>query len=277
MLPNNAVAQSDLDAAIQAIEQSFQEALGEHPQNNNDTTRSLLLQDTQQSLIKHLKRIVDPVADTKFQDYVDLYHVVQEEEEEEEDYEDEDEHNEISEDEEEEEVDDEDFIDTEALGEARLLRTSVRELSQNVQEIRERVLKDSLETNLKEDYTTLLENLEQNRPSVSSTDQDSNVVESQRVALDESLQALSGLLNDSQWSKLPQQLESLQSTIDVIQKNTDKNREMSQTEAAIISRCNSAEEDSDWDALLSSQDSTREGEILVSASDRLARFFEQLE
>lgn len=274
MLPHNAVAKSDLDAAIEAIAQTFQDAA---MADGNDETRRLLLEDTQQSLIEHLKRIVEPVPDFEYQDFVDLYHIVpvdddNDEEELEEGLQDES----SFEEEEEEEIDDEDLIDTKALGEARQLRASVRELSQGVQEIREQVLKDSLETNMKQEYNKLLEDLA-NRPSV-DTDM-SRIDESRRVALEEALRDLSSLLNDSQWSKLPQQLESLQSTIEVIQKNTFKDRPMSQTEAAIISRSNSADEqDNDWEALLS-QESTSggRGELLLTASDRLARFFELLE
>ena len=274
-LPHNAVAQSDLDAAIQAIEQSFFQATAAAIACS-DETRRVLFRDMQQSLIGHLKRIVEPVADPQFQDFVDLYHIVSPFDDDDDD--DEQPASVVEVDDEEEEIDEADLLDSKALAEARKLRSSVRDLSRSVQEIRERVLKDSLETSSDQEYNALLEELENNRSSMNgNTNTNQMAVDSQRVVLEESLQALSALLNDSQWSMLPEQLESLQSTIDVIHKNTDKSQPMSQTEVAIISRANSADEENDWEMVLSQESPSGSHGGLMTASDRLARFFELLE
>ncbi len=271
ILPNNAVAESDLAAAIQAIERTFQEVAA---MESSDETGRMLFQDIKTSLIEHLKRIVDPVADIDYQDYLDLYHIVPEDE----DDDDQAEVDEMTEDDpimeetEEEEIDEADLLDTRALQEAQQLRVTVRNLSQSVQEIREQVLKDSLDTIVRKEYTVLV-NDASNRPTI-ETDQTS--MEAQRESLQESLQALSTLLQDPQWSELPQELLSLQNTIEVIQKETDKDRPMSQTEAAIISRCNSGDDDNDWEMILS-QGNQDVDKPRMTASDRLAHYFEYLE
>lgn len=266
LLPNNAVAESDLQAAIQAIEDTFHEATSSL--DSSDFTRRMLFQDTQQSLVYHLKRIVQPISDVDFQDYIDLYHIVLDEDDD--DVEDNDNDQQFMDDMVEEEIDEADLLDTNALQEAQQLRAAVRDLSQNVQEIREEVLKNSIATIVRNEYTALVDDVP-NRPSVEI---DKTMIDQQQEYLQQSLQALSALLQDSQWSELPKQLEDLQNTIDVVRKETDKDRPMSQTEAAIISRCNSDDENNNWDMLLSQKDGD---DSRMTPSDRFARFFEQLQ
>lgn len=56
-------------------------------------------------------------------------------------------------------------------------------------------------------------------------------------SLQDSLEGLSQLLRDPQWTRLPNRIQLLQGTIETIQKETTENRFMSQTEIAITSQC----------------------------------------
>ena len=287
-LPHNACAQSDWKAAVQAIQDTVQQELAGLLQSNKDddddddgdtstqvTSTTMLFQNIQETLVELLQKGLIPVADEDFQDFVDLYHVVPVHLEDlETDAEDEGTEEEIKvEDEEEEEIDQDDLLDRQALQEAQHLRSAVRDLAKHVEETREQVLQDSLLTIATgQRYGDLMKKV-QERPLLEA-EGETVAMQEQREALRVSLGALSSLLKDSQWSELPQQLESLQSTIDVIQKDSDKDRPISQIEAAIISRSNSAEEQditTDWDDL-SSQPS-----VGLTAADRLARFFELME
>ena len=69
-------------------------------------------------------------------------------------------------------------------------------------------------------------------------------------------------------------MRKLQDTIEVVQKERD--RPLSETEAAIISRTNSNADDDDGNDLLGLLEHDDDGEIL-SAHDRLAAFFLQLQ
>lgn len=269
ILPNRACAQSDLKAAMHAIQETIQQEIAA----TSDDLSAALFEGIQESLVGILERTLVPVADEDFQDYIDLYHVVpvnleEAQQEEEESV------AEIEQHEAEEEIDQDDLLDRKALEEAQQLRGVVRELSEQVQQTREQVLKESLQTTIAgQGYIDVIKSIEE-RPAVQSQI-DASAIREQQVALQASMGALSSLLTDSQWSSLPQQLESLQSTIDVIQKESDKDRPMSQVEAAIISRSNSAEDDTttDWENILSQQESG----VTLTAAERLARFFEQIE
>lgn len=285
-LPNNAVAESDLEAALQAIAATFQEATTTRTGMDeiDEETRTMLFQEIQQSLMHHVKRIVQPIADFDYQDYLDLYHVVPPGDEDDEDDDldenesymkddsNDDDKVEEGEEEEEEEIDEADLLDTKALQEAQQLRSIVRELAKNVQDIREQVLKDSVETIVKQDYySTLVESIA-DRPSF---EMDHAVIEEQQEFLQKSLQTLSTLLKDSRWNQLPHQLHSLHNTIEAIQVETNKDLPMSQTEAAIISRTNSIDDidGQKWEMILSSQRGEQGEELSMTASDRLARYF----
>jgi hypothetical protein len=272
-LPNNACAQSDLKAAIQAIQDTVQREIS---MDDTDGATTMLFQDVQDSLIDLLQRALVPVADDDFQDYVDLYHhhVVPVNLEEEGEVETDEEATQDMEESEDDEIDQDDLLDRKALQEAQQLRSAVRDLAKQVEEARERVLKDSLQTiaaGQGYNHLQLMKTI-QEKPKT-DTAMDDNVMQDHREALRSAVGDLSSLLKDSHWSELPQLLDSLQSTIDVIQKEFSDDRPMSQTEAAIISRSNSSEEDStnDWEELLS------QPSVALSAADRLARFFQQLE
>ena len=281
ILPNNAVAQSDLEVALQAIEETFQHA--RIAAENTSATRDLFLQDTQASLIQHLMRVVQSVDDQEFQDFVDLYHVVPDYDDDKED-EDKVEENDNDGDDDTfqevllfdkngEEVDEADMVDKKSLHEAKQKRAEVRALSQSIQETRERVLEGSLETIMKKEYHSVLEKMEQ-RPHMESNAKNDQMAAQQQAALTESLETLSKLLQDSQWDELPKQLESLQNTIDVIQKESDPERPMSQIEAAIISRTNSEDdEEHGWEQLLSQVKGDVPLDNPATAAERLVNFF----
>ena len=135
-----------------------------------------------------------------------------------------------------------------------MLRTQVRTLSQRVQQIRGRVLE-------KVESAASKNKLPADAP-----------IELQEIAAEESkdfkesLEELSQLLNHSKWTQLPKQMKSLQDTIEVIQKESE--RPLSQTDIAIISRNNSSEEEGL--ALSSHEDQD------LSAPDRLLQFFHDI-
>jgi hypothetical protein len=105
-----------------------------------------------------------------------------------------------------------------------------------------------------------------------------------------SLERLNHALNQSQRDNLPKQLQRLQDTIDSIQKEQNKDRPLSQTEIAIVSRTNSMadEELMDQCMRLSQQDydptpsnvhrhhasATERDENRMSPIERLALFFQ---
>jgi hypothetical protein len=244
---NNIIAQSDYQAALKALEATFLDI------DETDPIARDLFQAAHASLVNNLSRMVQPVEDSAYHAWIDPYHVVEDDEsdqEEEEVVEEQDDDDE----EQDEEIDEEDLLDTKALKEAQQLRSQVRNLSQRVQQIRERVLQkvesSSSSSQPQPDVRVQVEGAEQ---------------EESHADLTSSMEGLSKVLNHSQWAKLPQHLQSLQDTIGVIQK--ENVRQLSQTDVAIISRNNSED-----DGLhLSSQDDQD-----LSAPDRLLRFFQDL-
>jgi len=269
-LPHNACAQSDLEAAIKAIQDTVQQELMTDFVTNSDNVTKTLFQDIQTVLVELLQQAVIPVSDHDFQDYVDLYHIIPIDID---DIEEQDVEEEIKEEEEEEEeeMDPDDLLDHKALQEARQLRRIVRDLSKNVEQKRERVLKDSL--------ATIVSYQGDNNDGIETdlnveTDFNSEQEEKQREALHGSLGALSSLLQDSQWNDLPRQLESLQRTIEAIHKDSDTDRPMSQIEAAIISNPNGTTNNDTTDHW---EDAFSEEMINITAADRLARFFAQIQ
>mmetsp|Transcript_35469 Transcript_35469/g.35988 ORF Transcript_35469/g.35988 Transcript_35469/m.35988 type:complete len:284 (+) Transcript_35469:818-1669(+) len=179
--------------------------------------------------------------------------------------------NEEEEEEEEEEVDEEELIDMKALKNAQELRTRIRNMSSTVQTIRERVLKrtehgisSSVSAHLidrpikivfedddkKEDigisHTEDSGDASNNKENIVNTNINSQNNNSKintasdcisSCSLQDSLEGLSQLLRDPQWTRLPNRIQLLQGTIETIQKETAENRFMSQTEIAITSQC----------------------------------------
>ncbi|KAG7348373.1 hypothetical protein IV203_017078 [Nitzschia inconspicua] len=230
---NNIVAQSDYDAAVKAICSTFSEFEQQHmdiPEGLDHERIAKIYQQAKESLLRNLNRITNPIADDDFHDYVDQYHFILEDD----DDADEEFHlpaieDELNEEEEEEEIDEEELVDQTAWKDAQKLRTRIRNMSQTVQNVRERILEQcekgvlaSLDHHLMD---RIVETVEEEECSIDSTN-----------VLQESLRGLSQILQDPQWTKLPHRIQSVQDTIEAIQKETAADRPMSQTEIAILSQ-----------------------------------------
>lgn len=269
---NNAVARSDYEVAIQAIESTFADFVAgdmEIPEGLDRERIAEIYQEAKVSMLRNMERLVQPTDDNDFHDYVEQYHYVLEE------YDDDDikeelqlppiqDEEEDEEEEEEEDIDEEELVDQRAWNDAQNLRSRIRTMSHSVQGVRERILKQSeddlvtsLDRHLIDGEVKFVEDVAFNEDSV--------------PVLQESLQALSKVLQDPQWSKLPHHIQSLQDTIDAIQKETSEDRPMSQTEFAILSQ-NSESEGSVVEAsrkLLEESTDNIEASM-VTAMDRLA-------
>jgi hypothetical protein len=254
---NNVVAPSDYRAALRAIEETFQEEA-----DANDPEAQELFHAVQASLLQNLSRIVQPTTDDQaYHDIVDPYHIVEDADDDEDEDEDESDtekpRTEENVEEQQEEIDEADLLDKKALQDAQRLRTRVRELSQRIQLIRERTL-------------------ERSRFVPEPTKEPSLSVETESpTELDDEFRAsllrLSELVHNPKWATLPRELQKLQDTLEVVQK--EQSRPLSQTEVAIISRSNSSEDNDDLYGLLSQN----EDEEILSAEDRLAAFFHLLQ
>ena len=312
---NNIVAQSEYQAALAAIESTFdnfhqfqQEGQDKHcyPDLDHEMIEGIY-EAAKKSLLNNVERIVRPINDNKYSDYIDQYHIVLDEED---DYDDDEEESkeknnsdddDHEEEEEEEEIDEEELVDTKAWKNAQELRTRIRNMSGTVQDIRERVLKsteDGISSSFsahlidkpikivfegddnKEDGHDASNNDKEN--SINNSSSNSKDVNSKRSkddtysdcisssSLQDSLEGLSRLLQDPQWTRLPNRIQSLQDTIETIQKETTEDRFVSQTEIAITSQqCKGSIVDESSRKLLEGNYGEEE-ESNIDAMDRLA-------
>ena len=328
---NNIVAQSEYEAALAAIESTFdnfrlssrsrsqsqsqsqsqqrrqhhnrQNENDENPDDQQHQQRQHLDQEmiegiyeaAKKSLLNNVKRVVRPINDNSYSDYVDQYHIVLDEESDDDndndndDDDDQDAHilesKDNKDDDEEEEIDEEELVDMKAWKNAQELRTRIRTMSSTVQSIRERVLKrtedgisSSISTHLVDKPIQIVFAVEDDNDNSNNNNNNSsnskeeggcdintaiavgdasnnkennvkntcngkhiskNIVgrnNSDSSSLKDSLKDLSKLLQDPQWTRLPNRIQSLQDTIETIQKETTEDRIMSQTEIAITSR-----------------------------------------
>lgn len=236
------MAESDYRAAREAVASTFDEFLLEQEQpsssNKDGPMDHQLVQEiyaaAKTSMLQHLERIVQPVSDQDYSDYVDQFHFVLENQQQDDDHgsrgagisdttldvEDYDEF----------EIDDEELIDVHAWKDARELRSRVRTMSSRVQAIRERILQGSTDRVIN---TCLEPHLRDMRLEIVE-DEDAKAADDQAVAtMKVSLTSLSSLLQDPQWTKFPERIQSLQDTIEAIQKGSAPDRFLSQTEVAI--------------------------------------------
>ena len=290
------VAQSDYHAALRAIGETFQEARSSETSSfsswQDDPLAKEFTQAVEASLVQSLSRIVLPTeSDQDYHDIIDPYHVVVEDDDDDGDDENENElggedqtQEQSSEDDneetfiEEEEFSESDLLDAKACKEAQRLRRRVRDMSQRVQQIRERAVQRAEE--LEEEKSSSSSFLQQSQPRIemesnSSSDKETSSPSSLvNEEFDASVQRLMELVNNPKWSKMITESKKLQDTIDVVLK--EQNRPLSQTDVAIISCNNSSSEDdlNDLHAFLS-QDSEEEEDM--SPQDRLAAFFYQLQ
>jgi hypothetical protein len=326
---NNLVAESDYQAALEAISSTFDAFFVQTNQMSDggvegdsadvnareriDRQRVVqqIYETARQSMMKNLERIVRPIADFEFQNYVDQYHFVADDGDDDEgtgldvDEVDDDREEAI----EDEEIDEEELLDTDAWNSARSLREKLRTVSGNVQSIRDRILQHAEHQIM---VTTLADYLDDKRVLVSEEDQDvgdesghnpngdeldkenidnhikfkKGMTSAHDQELNESLKTLSKLLQDPQWTGLPKRIQSLQDTIGAIQKGTEENRVLSSVEVAIESRTNHAHDTAIQEAsrklveqgtasTQSDVDGSLEShnsEIKMSAVDRLALF-----
>jgi hypothetical protein len=235
---NNIVAQSDYEVAMEAIESTFtefQQQVSNVGEGLDQDRIAEIYQAAKESVMRNFNRIVHPVVDNDFHDYVDQYHIIlpdaNDDDDDDEDIDKEIELATIEEemDEEEEELDEEELVDHRAWKDAQKLRTRIRTMSQTVQNVRARILKqteDSLVASLDRHLVN---------KKVEIVEDGENLVES-TSGLQKSLQALSQILQDSQWTELPLRIQSLQETIEAIQKEKADDRPLSQTEIAILSQ-----------------------------------------
>mmetsp|Transcript_28634 Transcript_28634/g.61679 ORF Transcript_28634/g.61679 Transcript_28634/m.61679 type:complete len:372 (+) Transcript_28634:118-1233(+) len=303
---NNIVARSEYEAALAAIESSFDNfdfrlslsQQHQHDDNNvdgddNNPDRALhvldqemiteIYQAAKASLLNNIKRVSRPINDDDYSNYVDQYHVVLDDDD---DSDNDDNYKAFNDDDigkndcseenhkddgEEQEIDEEELVDKKAWKDAQALRTRIRTMAAMVQSVRERVLQhteqgisSSVSKNLVDapiqivfdgeeecdarnhdnndsnkekhgDASNDKENLTRNdRASRGIPDLRNNADSSS--SLEDSLKDLTKLLGNPQWTRLPNRIQSLQETIETIQKETAEDRILSQTEIAITSR-----------------------------------------
>lgn len=293
-ISNNIVPQSEYQAALAAIESTFENFhryqqdhdKHRHPDLDHDMIEGIY-KTAKQSLLHNVSRIVRPIEDNEYSDYVDQYHIVlnddKDESDDEESVEDsqdrekgESKDNSCKEEyqEEKEEIDEEELIDKKALKNAQRLRTRIRSMSSTVKDIRERVLKrtedkisssisdhlidipikffienDNIEedNNIHADVTGHSAEGKENIINLNTNTLDKSDSGKSRFnttidgtsssSLQDSFKGLSQLLRDPRWLRLPSRINSLQDTIETIQKETSEDRFVSQTEIAITSQC----------------------------------------
>jgi hypothetical protein len=303
---NDVVAQSDYEAALAAIESTFDKFQVSHRRHENENLDHALDQElieeiyraAKTSLLDNVKRAVRPINDNDYNDYVEQYHIILEEESENDNNDvDLNPKNEES-DGEEEEIDNEELIDLKAWKDAQELRTRIRTMSNTVQGVRERVLKrtedgilSSVSKHLIDKPIEIIFNDadDSNNETSASNDKENSVQGSKNIvgnnnssidssALQDSLRDLSKILQDPKWKRLPNRIQYLQETIETVRKETTEDRVMSQTEIAITSQYSNTiiessrqkilEVDCEQDQSSSDNNSTS----TINAMDRLALF-----
>ncbi|VEU38379.1 unnamed protein product [Pseudo-nitzschia multistriata] len=335
---NNIVALSEYDAAVAAIESTFDrfrsgnqgERDAEHGDEHGDGDGGAppldrdviaeIYEAARASLLANVARVVRPVHDNDYSDYVDRYHfVLDDSDDDDNDNDDNNDDNSEEEDsdggeseEEEQEIDEEELVDAKAWENARELRTRVRTMAARVQSVRERVLKHTEEGvssavsgNLIDPQVRVVFDGEPEGDGDKDNDKDKNDLTSPCASEDKenlvdnndgtrgsirqrrnkpnacplrnSLEELSELLKDPKWASLPNRIQSLQETIETVQRETSEDRVMSQTETAITSRYKNTIDASERRRVFG-EDSGEDGDSLLAGSasmdpmDRLALF-----
>ena len=306
---NNIVPQSDYDAAVAAIESTFDNFQSSARRNENENIDESLDQQliknfyeaAKISLLNNVKRIVRPVHDDDYNDYVDQYHMMFAVESEDDlDDDDDDDVNSVqneSDEDEEEEIDEEELLDLKAWKDAQELRKRIRTMSSSVKSVRERVLKNAEDrilspiskhlvdkpvriifngddSNNGKKTTTVDDTLNEKENSVQDNDVGSNEINASSE-LQHSLRDLSNLLKNPKWADLPKSIRTLQETVEAVRKETTDDRVASQTEIAITSRNNDTIEKSIRRKLLehdSMQEEASSENDSIDVMDRLALF-----
>ena len=285
---NNLVAQSDLQKALDALGEHFEnqqtpctmEIDGKINNANNfhlTTAGNHVLRACSSSLQENLIRMVQAVPDDDFQNALDKHHPPEDlvkkrdqfipENKDDEKYEvlDQDEF----------QFEEEDLLDPKAIQQAKELRTKVRFLSESVQKLRRSVIQRA------SDESVVVENSVVNRKLLNSDDRpglslSKKLSDQSRqrlgtsLGVDACLVNLCKLLSHPNLAEMPNRTNALQETMDIIEKDTSSTRTLSQTESAIVSRTNGQEDETDAhqrDLLSSSSPDDNK-----SPEDRLADF-----
>jgi hypothetical protein len=269
---NNLVAATEYRAALSGIENRFHEISVELKERHG-LESGTLFEKTQQSLIKHLDRIVQPIHndnDNDNEDYNDYNELLrrndddEEQEEDEEDLEEELDEEDVEQDDEEEDL--EELIDDDAVQRVTKLRDEIRKASEQLAKYRDSVTMKAMELADKEIRTTSttafgemvldLVELRENFATTKTNDNNDNTTLKQN---------LTQLTNDLMTMEFETTVQTLQETIDTVdndyqQQHDDDQQPLSQTERAIRSRTNDG---------TSSHETTK---VSVDPVERLASF-----
>jgi len=317
---NNIVAQSEYEAALAAINATFDkfESSSRSHENENENLGyyldQKLIEEIYKSarLLNSVKRVVRPIDDNDYSDYVDQFHIVLEEDSDNDDHPVEFDHEQNLKDEkvDEEEIDEEELVDMKALKAAQALRNRIRNMSNKVESVRERVLRRTEDRILFSNSSHLVDrpiridfdgddngddDLGNNRSIASNIDAGANNEENEMEnstrsktvlgnrtndngdssVLQKSLKDLSKLLRDPQWTRLPYRIQSMQETMETIETETTEDRVISQTEIAITSKHNDIIDESSRRKILEdglSKENLLPQDSATNAMDRLALF-----
>lgn len=283
--PNNLIAQSDYEKALEGFRDYFHKeqnddenvmmsnaAAGMEPIENSSQTvlrKQTILKACQLSLEQNFKRIVRPIPDDEFHTMMDQYYPPELEPEQTQDFIGEQQQD----DREEEDDEEEDLLDPKALEQAQQLREKVRQISQRVEEYRNQVLLrasaiTAMSSSRNQEILT-----SDSRPDLSSVSpRDENQILS-TSELYTSMSNLVKLINHPNMAEMPSKTMALQETMEVIQRDTTPTKTLSQTESAILSRTNDKE----------NEELARQLDLLTPPSpggetpqDRLARFLSKV-
>jgi hypothetical protein len=263
--PNNLVAQSDFQAALRGFDETCYGTTTEK-KDSNWTTK--LRQSVRTSLVRNLTRLIHPIDDQEFQKHVDRYHPHEQEDDRDDDNNDNDTNDmyrQMRDDNEEEgtteeEYEDEDLLDPQAFSQAQALREQVRQMAQRVQKLRDSVFQRAAVLHQQQHSGNNNNNNNMTmdiRPNV-TLPKESSV----KTNLQTTFSSLTNLMRNAQLAAIPNKMQNFQETLQVIQKETSEDKILSQTESAILSRNNGANEEA----------SDRLG---PSSSDRLAYFLHE--
>lgn len=220
---NNLVAESDLEAACEAIDRRLASTrIGRH---DNAEQLPVLLEAIGTNLKAHLERVVQPLDDEAYHVYVhrclkggdDVTPT-----------------NNKATTVEENEFDEQELIDEDALKRVQELRQQVREQATKVQLVRDAVLEKAVDLAERQVRVWMGPN-EPEKVAESSVDE--NVLRSKVSEMQVSLSTMKEAL-DKTLVALPGKLQSLQETVTTIEESFKKKPMLSQTEQAIISRDN---------------------------------------
>ena len=237
---NTLVAESDLQAAMQGLEERLKRSLSKYddgdavPSDNQNTRR--LLQECGNSLKRNIERIVQPVTDeafhvfvkrnddndeddgTKTEDAGDSYETTNEEEE---------------------EYDEEDLLDPEAVQRVKELRQKIRAQAASVQKVRQEVLEQAVTIGQRQVHLWLGKYGDSSKAQAEIEVAALDTTRS-RKQVDEMHESVANMVTALHeiGKEIPDKLSSLQETVAAIEKSLSRKEEgtLSQTERAILSR-----------------------------------------